>query len=237
MDTLRELALPVPWFVFSLILAGYSLWVPALACSFMFFLTGLRLVHDAYHANLGVGPRALDMLLFVMSILMLGSMHAVRFNHLRHHRLCLGEGDVEASSARMPWYQALAFGPVFPLLLTLTAFRLATPQQRWWVAAELVANVVWAAAILAFGWALLLYHLAAMAIGQCLTAFFAVWTVHQGGETHGRTLRGRLSNLISYNMFLHVEHHLFPGVPTSRLPELARRLDRVAPELSRSTVF
>jgi fatty acid desaturase len=30
-------------------------------------------------------------------------------------------------------------------------------------------------------------------------------------------------------MFYHREHHLFPKVPVSRLPELAARLDRDAP--------
>ena len=34
-----------------------------------------------------------------------------------------------------------------------------------------------------------------------------------------------------------IEHHLFPRVPTRHLPELARRLDRVAPELGRKQVY
>jgi len=38
-------------------------------------------------------------------------------------------------------------------------------------------------------------------------------------------------------MFYHVEHHLFPAVPTCKLPILARRLDAVAPELATSKVF
>ena len=29
--------------------------------------------------------------MFVLSVLMLGSMHAVKFNHLRHHRHCMGD--------------------------------------------------------------------------------------------------------------------------------------------------
>jgi fatty acid desaturase len=32
------------------------------------------------------------------------------------------------------------------------------------------------------------------------------------------------------NLLYHVEHHLFPAVPCNHLPELARRLDGVAPE-------
>ena len=42
---------------------------------------------------------------------------------------------------------------------------------------------------------------------------------------------------VTYNMFYHVEHHLFPSVPTCHLPELARRLDGAAPELQRKLVF
>ena len=79
-----------------------------------------------------------------------------------------------------------------------------------------------------------------MAVGQCLTAFFAVWTVHHDCETEGllaRTLRGVLRNFATYNMFFHVEHHLFPSVPTCHLPQLAARLDEAAPELTRLRVF
>ena len=35
----------------------------------------------------------------------------------------------------------------------------------------------------------------------------------------------------------HVEHHLFPTVPTCHLPKLAERLDEVAPELKTKLVF
>ena len=79
------------------------------------------------------------------------------------------------------------------------------------------------------------YHVIAMGVAQCLTAFFAVWTVHHDSEDApypARTQRGPLRNFITYHMFLHVEHHLFPQVPTCHLPALARRLDRVMPELS-----
>jgi fatty acid desaturase len=42
---------------------------------------------------------------------------------------------------------------------------------------------------------------------------------------------------ISYNMFLHAEHHLFPAVPTAHLAELARRLDAVVPEIRAQQVM
>ena len=52
-----------------------------------------------------------------------------------------------------------------------------------------------------------------------------------------RTIRHRTKALITYNMFYHVEHHLFPTVPTCKLPILAGRLDAAAPELAAKKVF
>ena len=71
-----------------------------------------------------------------------------------------------------------------------------------------------------------------MEIGECFTGFFAVWTVHHDcDEAHiARTQRGWLRNFVSYNMFYHLEHHLFPNVPTCHLPELAKRLDQIEPQ-------
>jgi fatty acid desaturase len=86
----------------------------------------------------------------------------------------------------------------------------------------------------------LAYHIIAMAIGQCFTAFFAVWTVHHDCDrSHyiARTLRGTLISIVTFDMFYHVEHHLFPQVPTKHLPQLAERLDTAAPELQEKRVF
>lgn len=245
-ETGRELTLSLPWLALSLLLAVQArslpvLWLPALGCSFMMFLTGLRQVHNAHHYALGIGRRATEWFLFAMSVVMLGSMHAVKFNHLRHHKLCMTEGDVEAASARMRGWQAIAFGPVFPLLLHWTAFRKGDAATRRWVVAELVANAAWIAAVLL--WLeveALRYHVIVMGVAQCLTAFFAVWTVHHdtgAAPFPARTQRGRLKNLLSYAMFLHVEHHLYPQVPTCHLPMLAARLDRAMPALAQAMVI
>ena len=240
-EVVRELWLPVPWLLASLWLAHQGLLLPALACSFAFFLCGLRLVHNAYHYALGLPRAATEAVMLVMSVLMLGSMHAVQFNHLRHHRHCLADEDIEALSARMGAFQALAVGPLFPVLLHTTALRLGSPRVRRWVALELAAGLAVVAlvyGILPAG--ALRYHLGAMAVGHCFTAFFAVWTVHHGCDRHhfiARTLRGRLKNLVSYHMFRHVEHHLFPAVPTCHLARLSDRLDDAAPELRTMQVF
>ena len=241
LEIAKELTLSIPWLALSLYLAGRGWYVVAMIASFFFFLTGLRQVHDAHHYNLGLSRPATEWVLFILSALMLGSMHAVQFNHLQHHRSCLEDDDVEARSARMPWWKALLWGPVFPILLHRTALRGARTRQLRWIHAELALNATIVAAVFfALPLAALRYHVIAMLIGHCLTAFFAVWTVHHDCEpTHeiARTLRNPLKSAIAFDMFFHVEHHLFPKVPTCHLPELARRMDRVAPELNRKQVY
>jgi fatty acid desaturase len=241
LEIAKELALSLPFLALSLVLADLGWFMPALAASYVFFLTGLRQVHNAYHYALGIPQAATEWVMFVLSVLMLGSMHAVQVNHLHHHKHCMGDDDVEAMSARMSGLLAILFGPVFPVLLHVNAFKLANRRQRRWVVAELLANAAWVG--LVFGVLdvpALKYHVIAMAIGQCLTAFFAVWTVHHDCDrSHfiARTLRGRVKNFASFGMFFHVEHHLFPRVPTCHLSILAERLDKAAPELQEKRVF
>jgi fatty acid desaturase len=234
-----ELTLPLPWLVASLYLY-HGHW-PLLAgiASFFFFLTGLRLSHNCQHYALGIPKIAHDLVLAGLSLLMLTSMHAVQVTHLHHHRHCLDDEDIEAGHAGYPWWRVLLTGPWFPIHLHLAALRLGNREKRLWIAAELIAIVLWFVAILLLPIACLHWHLAAVAVGECFTGFFAVWIVHHGCDHHtiARTQRGWLKNVVSYAMFYHLEHHLFPAVPTSHLPELARRLDQKIPNRNQKMVF
>lgn len=83
------------------------------------------------------------------------------------------------------------------------------------------------------------YHILAMATGELFTAFFAVWTVHHDcdEEVFARTISQRWKNKLTYNMFYHLEHHLYPGVPTIKLPELSQRIRTAIPDLKAKEVF
>jgi hypothetical protein len=240
-EVCAELMLSVPWLAASLMFAANRRYLAALACSFMFFLTGLRQVHGSFHYAIGLPRLATEYVMFVLSILMLGSMHAVQRTHLLHHRLCLRDGDVEAESAYMPAWKAIVMGPLFPVRIHARALKLANKRQRRWILSELATNAV----VIAFAFTLadqpwLRYHVLAMIAGHCLSPFFAVWTVHHDCEHDGvfaRTIRGVVRSRVTYEMFYHVEHHLFPTVPTRRLDRLARRLDVVAPDLTQKRVF
>jgi len=235
-----NLIISLPWLTASLILAYYSWWIPAVLCSFIFFLTGLRQAHDAFHHAMGIPKWGHDAVMFVLSCLMLCSMHAVKHNHLMHHKHCLEDGDFEGYSARLSWWKAILFGPVFIFLHHYHALRNGNPTIRKWVMAEIISMIVLSLILLFSGYPFLIYHIAVMIIGEFFTAFFAVWTVHHDCEpdkVYSRTLRGKFLPIIFYNMFYHTEHHLYPKVPTCHLPELAKRIDTVFPEVKTKQVF
>lgn len=166
---------------------------------------------------------------------MLGSNSSVAFNHLLHHQKVGTEDDIEGKCGNMRLLEVLRFGPRFPIETHLYGWRQGGPQLRRRMAIDLALNAMVIGAALASQWMPLLYHIAAMLVAQCLTAFFAVWITHHGCEEGvvARTQRGWLLNRISYNMFFHLEHHLFPAVPVSRLPTLAARIDAAAPRLAK----
>lgn len=246
-DVVKEVLVYTPWLIVSLIFAHLAFsvhlafLVPALGSSFMFFLCGLRQVHGAFHYAIGVSSRGHEWLMFVLSPLMMSAMHAVQYCHLRHHRHCMDEHDVEARSALMPGWKALITGPQFPILLHRTALKDAKPRIVRWIWFELAAIAAFALfAFFVVDWAFLQYHVIAMTVGQSFSAFFAVWTVHHDCDrSHyiARTIRNPFKAFVTYDMFYHVEHHLFPTVPTCKLPALAERLDKVAPELKTKLVF
>ena len=84
------------------------------------------------------------------------------------------------------------------------------------------------------------YHASTSSNELARAAFFAVWTVHHDCDRHhvfARTSTGVWKNRLTFNMFLHMEHHLFPAVPTCNLPRLAERLQVAAPDLRERKVF
>jgi fatty acid desaturase len=235
LDGFTECLHPLPWLAGSWWLAGHGVWTGAAACSFMFFLTALRLNHEAIHGNLGFRPEGHRRVVHALSLLMLGSNSAVAFNHLQHHARIGTPDDVEGKCGRVSMLRVLAYGPLFPLELHAGAWRRGGPELRRRMLVDLALNVAMMAAAILSASPALSFHLLAMACAQSLTAFFAVWITHRhchGEALVARTQRSRLINFASYNMFFHLEHHLFPGVPVRRLGRLAARIDAAVPEIA-----
>jgi fatty acid desaturase len=237
-EMLIENNLTIPWVLASWGLAYFGYYVWALPFSAFFFLTALRQVHNGFHNSLGTDKRLVWFTLFSNSVLMMASIHAVKFNHIRHHKYCLSDEDYEGKSARMSWLGAILYGPVHMFLIHKVTLKKGNSNYKKNVLAELAAIALFAAFVFYFQITFLMYHIIVMVIGEFLMAFFAVWTVHHDTEDQfARTQRGGWKNKITFSMFFHLEHHLFPAVPTIKLPELARRIDAVLPELEKKNTF
>jgi fatty acid desaturase len=239
-EILIENNLTIPWLGISLLLAytGYYVW--ALPFSAFFFLTGLRQVHNGFHNSLGTNKFLTWFSLYANSVLMMASIHAVKFNHIRHHQYCLSDEDYEGKSAKMTWYGAILYGPVHMFLIHKITLQLGNAKYRRNVIAELLSIAVFTGLVFYFNVSFLIYHIIIMVIGEFLMAFFAVWTVHH--DTHenpefARTQRGSWKNKLTFSMFYHLEHHLFPAVPTIKLPELAKRIDEALPNIEKKQTF
>ena len=139
----------------------------------------------------------------------------------------------------MTWYGAILYGPKHMYLVHKVALQLGDKKYRTNVIIEMVSVVIFLAVIFIFNIKFLIYHTIIMTAGELLSAFFAVWSVHHDcdEETIARTQRTGWKNAITYSMFYHLEHHLFPAVPTIKLPELARRIDEKIPELEKKATF
>ncbi len=171
----------------------------------------------------------------------MASMHAVKYNHLQHHKHTLNENDIEALSAKMPAWKAIMAGPYFIIKIHTHAIHFANTNYRNWIIFELLVIfgiLLFTYTVIQVHW--ISYHVTVMLIGECLTSFFAVWTVHHDCEKDklfSRTMRGFWQTKLFYNMFYHTEHHLFPRVPTCHLGILAKRIDAVMPEIKSKSIF
>jgi beta-carotene hydroxylase len=227
----RRLALARPF----LYLAGYGLaavtghWVLALTSLFLLFCADISAMHDAVHGTLGLRRRATDWTLFAVGALLLVSGHAYRRTHQQHHKVFPGPDDPEGEAARLTPLRCLIDGPLHVPRIWWWAFRRA-PRRGWLIAEALVPFAALAGGLVLLPWtpALLVYVVLVVA-GGWLYPLLTVYLPHHdyGDEPvkHAKTLRGRVLPTLLLEQTYHLEHHLYPRVPSYKLPELARRLD------------
>ena len=243
-----NVVLPYPFLLLSWWFASQSWYVLACGASYLFFAAAFRQAHDGYHHSLGSGKRMITALLLLLSILLLTSLHSIRATHMEHHRNPLGDSDIEGSLAKATWWQAMLGGVSYRLAIYRQGWRLSSTRNRRliWLEFGLIASVFMIAAGLIIFTAsaisvlaqVLIYHIATMMLANASVGIIAVWSVHHDcDETVARTERNPLINVLTFNLLYHVEHHLFPAIPSNHLPELAKRLDKAAPHLTKAAVL
>ena len=200
---------------------------------FGIFVAVVTVTHDIVHRSLGLSDRATEWALFLLGLVLMESGHAYRITHLQHHRVFPGDGDPEGYPARLSLLGAVMYGPVFLVRLWCWAWRRSRShaRQRAWLAIEAsgpLAALVIGGTLLSSTRAVLAYAVMAIA-GSWVYPLLTVYLPHHGyGDsplTQTRTLRGRIVPAIFLELTYHLEHHLYPKVPSHHLATLARRLD------------
>lgn len=240
--------LPYPFLLLSWWFASQSWYVMAGGASYLFFAAAFRQAHDGYHHSLGTNKRTTTTILLLLSVLLMTSLHSIRATHMAHHRDPLGASDIEGRLAKGSWWQALLGGITYRLDIYRQGLRLSSRRNQTlaWFEFGLIALVGLASVLvnvsaipaLALLAQVLMYHLLTMMLANASVGIIAVWGVHHDcEETIARTERNPWVNLLTFNLLYHVEHHLFPAVPSNHLPKLAKRLDVVAPQLTKARVL
>ncbi|MDC0936258.1 fatty acid desaturase [Pirellulales bacterium] len=239
----RRLALARPFLgVFAYGLAAYAeLWWLTPVVLFLTFVAVVTATHDVVHGSLGLSDSQTELALFTLGAVLLESGHAYRMTHLQHHRMFPSPDDPEGDPARMSLWSAMLYGVVFlPKLWTWAIRRCQRGSaQRIW----LLAEAGWAVGIVAIG--VLVWNKTPAVIVYAGLATVGSWvypllTVHLPHRNYGdteltqtHTLRGRVIPKLFLELTYHLEHHLYPQVPSHNLAELSLRLD---PHLTRAGV-
>lgn len=242
--------LPYPFLLLSWWFASQSWYVLACGASYLFFAAAFRQAHDGYHHSLGTGKRTTTAILLLLSVVLMTSLHSIRATHMEHHRNPLGDSDIEGSLAKVSWWQAMLGGVTYRLSIYRQGLRLSSRRNQRIAYLEfgLIALVIATALVLsvfpiavpaiAMSAQVLMYHILTMMLANASVGIIAVWGVHHDcDETVARTERNLLVNFLTFNLLYHVEHHLFPAVPSNHLPQLAKRLDAEVPHLTEARVL
>jgi len=205
---------------------------------FGIFVAIVTVTHDTVHRCLGLGRRGTDWALFALGLVLLESGHAYQLTHLQHHRTFPSEDDPEGYPANLSFLGAVLYGPVFLVRLWWWALRRGQGARGWLLAEA-------GAPLLVLGTGIGLWSVAPGILVYAVMAIVGSWVYplltvylphHDYGETpltQTRTLRGRVVPAMFLELTYHLEHHLYPQVPSHRLAELAHRLD---PFLNRAGV-
>ncbi len=211
----------------------FNLWYITPVIVFLIFVSVVTVTHDVVHNSLGLSKSQSDVALFIMGAVLLESGHAYKMTHIQHHKLFPHEDDPEGEPAKIPLVKALLQGPVFLFKLYFWAVSKAGKgsQQLYWLYIEGLWLLLWiviALLVLPYTFAVL-WYVVMVIVGSWV---YPLLTVHLPHYNYGdeplyqtRSLRGRIIPALFLELTYHLEHHLYPQVPSHNLKKLSQRLD------------
>lgn len=233
--TQQALSISRPYFCIAgfVVAASFEWWWLLPLIVFAIFVSVVTVTHDVVHSSISLGRRATEVALFALGAILLESGHAYRITHRQHHRVFPGPDDPEGDPARLTFRSALLHGPLFLPRLWWWALRRSHGRRgdQLWLFAEGAFAVGFVVS------SIFLFQLTPAPIVYAGLVIVGSWTyplltVHLPHRHYGETpltqthtLRGRVIPALFLELTYHLEHHLYPQVPSHNLPELARRLD------------
>jgi beta-carotene hydroxylase len=169
---------------------------------------------------------------------LLESGHAYRLSHLQHHQNFPHEDDPEGDPARMSFWRSVFEGPIFLIKLYLWALQRTKRRsaQFYWILSEGIWSILWiiiSVALMPYTLAVFWYVIMAL-VGSWVYPLLTVHLPHRDyGDTpitQTRSLRGKIIPAIFLELTYHLEHHLYPQVPSHNLKKLSKRIDSVLKE-------
>lgn len=225
---LRPILCAGAYFVF----AFHGWWAPAVAAvAGLMFITYVSTSHDLLHRTLGLPRWANESFLALVEMLALRSGHAFRLTHLCHHRHFPDDDDIEGHAAKLPLWRALLTGVGHQCRLFIWAWPRARKDEKRWMMVEALwaATVVVASVWLLPSTPVLFVYVLLVTVSSWLYPVATVWIPHRAEADHvlfqTRALRGRLVPELFLQHTYHLEHHLYPSVPSFNWQKLALRLD------------
>jgi beta-carotene hydroxylase len=197
----------------------------------LMFFTYTSTSHDLVHRTLPLPIFLNEFLLSALEAICLRSGHAFRLTHLQHHKRFPHEDDIEGAEAAKGFWPALACGPYHQIRLFFWAWQRGNPTERRWMLGEsfLCLFIISTAIYARHSFPALLFYVLMVTLASWLFPLATVWWPHRAeGLTvlqQTRGFRGRLVPRLFFQHTYHLEHHLYPGVPSLRWADLGQRLE------------
>lgn len=210
---------------------------------FFLFVSIINVTHDLVHNTLGFSKSVNEFLIFITGILILESGNSYQFSHHLHHQHFPKEIDEEGKPAKNGLLRAILIGPLYIPKLFIWSYQNVLKEQKKWLKIELLCFlIIGIIALLTIQtYPIVLVYFILVNIGGWFYPLLTVYLPHRkyNGTALGNTIcyRGKLADKLFMNLIYHLEHHLYPQVPTHNLDKLAHRLEPYLIENQDQIVF
>lgn len=227
------LVLPFLLSTFYFVLAYNELWFLAISSLVLLsFFTYGSISHDLVHRSLKLPRKYNTFFLSTIELLTLRSGHAYRAAHLYHHKRYPHDDDIEGAASKMTLIRTLFEGVIFQPKICIWALKNSKGKNvRLLIFIEiLLIIIVLSLSIIILSKTNILFIYALLIImGSWIIPLITSYIPHSPDNDNElnqtKLFRGKFFSIIAIEHLYHLEHHLYPSVPHTNWPELAKRLD------------